>query len=242
MNMASRYSWLLVPADDQARVAEAAQSGANVVVLDLVELVHERNKAEARNRVQGAIATVEAAGAEAHVMIDPALGLTDLTACMVPGLTGVLVSRAEQVEQIERVDALLASLEHDRGLQAGSVEITLAFETALGNRDAVAMATASPRVRSVTLGRADLIMDLRPEPSGELHLMPHLLQRLALLAAAVGVTPIGAWWKAPARGLLASSSDTYAAACRGRSVGYQGALCLLPEQVRAVNLAYEGRR
>ena len=42
-------------------------------------------------------------------------------------------------------------------------------------------------------------MDLRGEPNGELHLMPFLMQRLIVVAAATGVTPIGAWWQATSR-------------------------------------------
>jgi len=39
-------------------------------------------------------------------------------------------------------------------------------------------------------------MDLRPEPSGELHLMPYLMQRLITAANAAAVMPLGAWWRA----------------------------------------------
>jgi citrate lyase subunit beta/citryl-CoA lyase len=78
-------------------------------------------------------------------------------------------------------------------------------------------------------------MDLRPEPSGELHLMPYLMQRLITVANAAGVVPLGAWWRAPARGLLASPDDTHAAAVRGRHIGFKGALCLRANQVEPLN-------
>jgi citrate lyase subunit beta / citryl-CoA lyase len=90
----------------------------------------------------------------------------------------------------------------------------------------------------LTPGRADLVMDLRPEPSGELHLMPYLMQRLITVANAAGVVPLGAWWRAPARGLLANPDDTYAAAVRGRRIGFKGALCLQPNQVEPLNRGF----
>ena len=86
--------------------------------------------------------------------------------------------------------------------------------------------------------RADLVMDLRPEPDGEIHLLPYLMQRLVVIAGALGKTPLGAWWRAPDRGLLATPQNTFAAAQRGRAIGFRGALCLRPEQVDALNRAY----
>ncbi|MGH8059443.1 MAG: hypothetical protein ACREOH_19775, partial [Candidatus Entotheonellia bacterium] len=107
-----------------------------------------------------------------------------------------------------------------------------------GNYAAMEIARANSRVWGLTLGRADLVMDLRPEPSGELHLLPYLMQRLIVVANAAGVVPLGAWWRAPARGLLAGPEDTYAAALRGRRIGFRGALCLRPNQVDALNRGF----
>src|SRR5262249_19015710 len=97
---------------------------------------------------------------------------------------------------------------------------------------------ASPRVKSISLGRADLVMDLREEPSGDLHLMPYLMQRLIIVANATGVQPIGAWWRATSRGLVASYDDTLAAAITGRQAGFKGGLCLRTHQVASLNKGF----
>jgi citrate lyase beta subunit len=81
-------------------------------------------------------------------------------------------------------------------------------------------------------------MDLRPEPDGEIHLMPCLMQRLIVIAGALGKAPLGAWWRAPDRGLLATPENTYRAARRGRALGFQGALCLSPDQVQPLQRAF----
>src|SRR5688572_13404761 len=127
----------------------------------------------------------------------------DVSACAMPSLAGVVVSRAESAEQIRDLHALLDDLEDERGIPDNAVRIVAAFETARGNQDAYDITRASGRVDAVTLGRADLIMDLRAEPSGEIHMMPYLMQRLVTIAGAAGVTPLGAWWRAPDRGLVA---------------------------------------
>lgn len=236
MSETMRRSWLLVPMSKPELIAQAARSGADVVVLDLVELVAEKEKDAARARVQAAILTVKAGGAEVFAQIDPDFLCVDLHACIWPGLSGVVVSRAESSGQIEEVAALSR---HVRGLLPGNVKIVAALETARGNHAAYDIGRASPRVSGLTLGRADLIMDLRPEPSREIHLMPYLMQRLIVIAGAVGVTPIGAWWRAPDRGLLATPENTYQAALRGRAIGFKGALCLRANQVEPLNRVFD---
>ncbi|HYK14273.1 MAG TPA: aldolase/citrate lyase family protein, partial [Burkholderiales bacterium] len=151
---------------------------------------------------------------------------------------GIVITRAESVGEIAEADALLARFESERGIAAGTVQIVPALETARGNHAAYEIARASPRICALTLGRADLIMDLRAEPSNEIHLMPYLMQRLIVIAGAAGVTPLGAWWRAPDRGLYATADSTYAAGQRGRAIGFKGALCLADQQVEPLNRAY----
>jgi citrate lyase subunit beta/citryl-CoA lyase len=238
MNAPIRRSWLVVPTSKPEEIARAARSTADVIVLDLVELVAEEDKPAARERVAAAIRTAQTGGAEVFALVDPELLVADLHACAWPGLAGVIVSRLESAQQVADVDGLLAELEAKRGILAGTLEIVAALETARGNHDAYDIGRASPRIRGLTLGRADLIMDLRPEPSGEIHLMPYLMQRLIAVARALGATAIGAWWRAPARGLLAGPDDTYQAARRGRAIGFTGSLCIGVHQVEALNRGF----
>ena len=230
-----RRSWLLVPVSRPELVSSAHQAGADVIVLDLAEFVAESDKPAARRVVADSLNPVKAGGAEVFVQVDPELMLADLRAAVWPGLTGVIVSRSESAEQIAEIDAIISSLESERGLLPGSVEMIASLETALGNHHGFEIANASPRVRALTLGRADLIMDLRPEPSGEIHLMQYLMQRLVTIARAAGKTPLGAWWRHPDRGLLATPANTLAAARRGRAIGFKGSFCVLDNQVAALN-------
>ena len=238
MNHNSGRSWLVVSMAKAAEVERAAQSGADVVVLDLVEFVADKDRAAARDSLRATIERVRAAGPRVFVQTTHAAHDADLRAGVCAALSGVVVSRAESAAQIEDIDKHLFLLEKEKGLIEGGVEMVAALETARGNQDAYDILTASQRVRAVTLGRADLVMDLRPEPSGDLHLLPYLMQRLVIIARAAGVTPLGAWWRAPDRGLLATAENTLQAAKRGRAVGFKGALCLRAEQIAALNQTY----
>lgn len=233
-----RRSWLLVPMSQAQRRAQARQAHADVVVLDLVEFVTEEDKPAAREQMRVTVNALQGCGADIFAQVDAALLYADIHASVWPGLSGVIISRLEAPAQVREADALLSQCEEARGIAPGTLEIVAALETASGNYAAYDICRASPRVSAITLGRADLIMDLRPEPSGELHLMPYLMQRLIIVAGAAGVTPIGAWWRAPDRGLVATPDNTYAAARRGRAIGFQGSLCVLENQVAPLNRGF----
>ncbi len=233
-----RRSWLLVPVDDTAPVGEAAASAADVVVLDLMEFVPEQAKPAARERLPEAIGLAARHGAEVFVQVDKELLYADLKAAVWPGLSGIVLPRLESAAELAEADALLWQLEEQRGVRPGALQIVGVVDTAKGNYRAMDIARASPRLWGLSLGRADLVMDLRPEPSGEIHLMPYLMQRLITVANAAGVAPLGAWWRAPARGMLAPPDDTYQAAVRGRHIGFKGALCVRPHQVEPLNRGF----
>ncbi len=250
-----RRSWLIVPAHDDERLAEAARSGADVIVLDLQDMVHDSKKHAARARIREAIPHLCAQGAEVFVRSDIELLYADLHASVWRGLSGVMLPGVTSVEQVRAADSLLGALQAARGvvkpppvgevLEADdpvspqqALEIHLCLDTGRGNWDAVELIRASSRVKSMSLGRADLTMDLREEPTGDLHLMTYLMQRLIIIANATGVQPIGAWWRGTSRGLVASYEDTRAAAIRGRQAGFKGALCMRAHQVAALHQGF----
>jgi citrate lyase subunit beta/citryl-CoA lyase len=205
----------------------------------LVELVSDEQRPAARSGLCAALECVRAGEGEAYLQTAPSSLAEDLGAGVWPGLAGVVISRAESARDVEHAATLLDALEKKRNIEPGTVKIVAALETAKGNHAAYEVLSASPRVCGATLGRADLIMDLRPEPSGEIHLMEYLMQRLVIVAATVGVTPLGAWWRAPDRGLLAAPENTYQAAYRGRAIGFKGAMCLRGDQVDPLNRAFK---
>ena len=250
-----RRSWLIVPAHNSQALSEAAESMADVVVLDLQDTVHESRKHEARANVRSAIDMMRDAGSEVFVRSDVELMYADFDASVGRGLSGVVLPRVTSVEQVNEADEILSKFEAERGVvkppPVGQVreaddprgpeqalEIHLSFDTGSGNWHAKDLIRASDRVKSISLGRADLVMDLREEPSGDLHLLPYLMQRLIIIANATGVDPVGAWWRATSRGLVANYGDTLEAAVTGSLAGFRGALCMRANQVKALNKGF----
>ena len=234
-----RRSGLIVPAHDAGALTETADAAADVVVLDLQDTVHDSKKHLARKGVRDAIGQMWDRGAEVFVRSDVELMHADLAASVWPGLTGLVLPGVTGADQVREADRILGELEAQRGVvkppPVGEVreaddprgpdqalEIHLCLDTGRGNWDAMDLIRASDRVKSVSLGRADLVMDLREVPSGDLHLMPYLMQRLIIIANAANVEPIGAWWRASSRGLVAGNDETHQAANTGKQAGFRG--------------------
>jgi citrate lyase subunit beta/citryl-CoA lyase len=250
-----RRSWLLIPGHRADLVPQADTFDADVIVFDLEDLVHDGRKPAARENVRSGIERARQGGAEVFVRCDLELLYADLQASVWRGLQGIILPKVTSVAQIREAEEILTHFESERGvMQAGllhevnefdeprrvdnSLEIHLSLENAAGNEAALELLESSRRIRSVSLGRADLVMDLRGEPSGELHLMPFLMQRLVVLANVAGVSPIGAWWQGNSRGMRASVADTERSARLGRLAGFKGAMCVQPEQVPALNRGF----
>jgi citrate lyase subunit beta/citryl-CoA lyase len=250
-----RRSWLLVPAYRTELVERLDTFRADVIVLDLEDLVHDERKPAARANVRAGIERARRGGAEVFVRCDLELMYADLDASVWRGLQGVVLPKVTSVAQIREAEDTLAYFEAERGvMQAGllheinefdeprtvdnSLELHLSLEDAEGNQAAVELIESSPRIRSVSLGRADLVMDLRGEPNGQLHLMPFLMQRLVIIAGMTGVTPVGAWWQATSRGMRDTPENSERAARLGWLAGFRGGLCVDPEQVAALNTGF----
>jgi citrate lyase subunit beta / citryl-CoA lyase len=250
-----RRSWLIIPGTRADLIERSGSFGADVVVFDLEDMVHDSRKFEARSRIKDGMDAARPGGAEVFVRCDLELLYADLEASVWRGLDGVMLPKVTNVAEVQDAEETLAAFELERGVvraaPAGevneaddprsletSLELHLSLENAKGNHEALELISSSPRIRSVSLGRADLVMDLRPEPSGELHMLPYLMQRLIVIAGTAGVTPIGAWWGADSRGLRADADATYRAAILGRAAGFKGALCVEPEQVEPLNRGF----
>lgn len=232
-----RRSWLVVSVIDEDAIAKAPSWGADVIVLDLEDNVHDTKKADARARVLDSVSIVAKGGAEVFVRPDIDLIYADLQACIWHGVTGLVLPKVKNAEQVREVERVIGEFEGQRGLP-GVIELHLALETGPGNYNAREIIGASPRVRSAGLGRADLVMDLRGEPSGELHIMPYILERMVASCRAEGIEPVGAYWRADARGTVATSEATLKAARDGRALGTTGSFCALGEQVGSLNIGY----
>lgn len=235
-----RRSMLFTPANVRRFVEGAWRHGADMVALDLEDSVAPEEKASARLAVREAIALVQRGGAEAALRVNDDAVEADCEAGVWPGLSAIVLPKAESAEQVQRLDALLTSLEAARGMAAGGVEIMPMVESAAGVENAHAIATASPRVRAFgVLGEAELTADLGLSFTDlhEIDVLSYARGEVGLAARALGLTVNGRAWT-PGRSTIADYGD---AAAMERSMrasweaGCRSTFCVHPTQVAAAN-------
>ncbi len=235
-----RRSMLFTPANVARFVEGVWRHSADVVVLDLEDSVAPEEKASARAGVREAIALVQRGGAEAALRVNHDAVEADCDAGVWPGLSAIVLPKAETAEQVIGLDAVLSRLEAARGMAAGGVEIMPMVESAVGVQNAHAIASASARVRAFgVLGEADLSADLGTSFSDlhEMDVLGYARGEVGLAARALGKTVNGRAWT-PGRSTIADYGDAAALERSMRAsweAGCRSTFCVHPSQVAAAN-------
>ena len=162
-----RRSVLIVPVNVPKFVERAYARGADAIELDLEDSIPSASKAAARAMVRDVMPQCARGGAEILVRINKPydLAVQDLDACVWPGLHAIHFPKAESEREIRAVDRMIGDLEHARGIPPGSVQLSIAVETAMGLHNALSIARASARITDIALGPEDYTLDIGVEPS-----------------------------------------------------------------------------
>lgn len=232
-----RRSTLIFPVNVRRFLEKAYTRGADAICLDLEDSVPHAEKESARKLVRDAIPDAARGGAEVVVRInnEPELIGEDIDASVYPGLDGISFPKVESAEQIHRLDAILETRERERGLQCGSVSISVAIETPLGLLNALAIAEASPRIVSMGVGPEDYCLALGVEPSAD---------GLELIHAVSSVVAVCKVKKIRSQGILGTVANFRdmagfeQAALRGKQLGTEGAGCIHPDHVKILNTVF----
>jgi len=237
MSLRIRRSTLIFPVNVRKFIEKAHTRDADAISLDLEDSVPPAEKAEARKRVKEAIGMAGRGGAEILVRInnEPDLIIEDIDAAVHPGLFGIHFPKVESAEQVHRLDALLEAKEKERGMPPGSLTVSAHIETPLGLLNAEAIARASSRLESLSIGPEDYCFELGVEPSES---------GIELLYAVSRVVTLCKAYKLRAHGIVGSVAgfrklDQFEqAAVRGRQMGTEGAGCIHPDQVKILHRVF----
>ena len=236
-------SLLFIPGDSDKKLAKAAASGADAVILDLEDSVALASKPAAREKVADLLRGFDrdSPGApELWVRINPldsGIAEIDLAAIVPAVLHGVMLPKADGPEDAAKLSSLLDHMELAHGLRPGTIGIIpVATETAIAPFNLGGYASAGlTRLRGLTWGAEDLAAALGATgnrgPDGEFLFTYQLVRSLTLMAAhAAGVAAIDTLQAdfTDEVGLLASSRQA-------RSEGFSGRLAIHPAQVAPIN-------
>lgn len=237
-------SFLFTPGNHPRRVAKAFTVGADAVILDLEDSVAVSDKAAAREPVAAALSDRSRPG-RGYVRVN-AMGtpfcFRDLLETIGPGVAGVVLPKVESAADLHAIDWLLANLEQERGLAAGSLDLMPMIETAVGvsRIDRILQARSLKpysgvwRVRRVAFGAGDYSHDLGLAPTHEEPELADARARVVLASRSAGLeAPIDSPW------FHFKDRDGFRRAiARSRRGGFQGRLCIHPEQVADANDGY----
>ncbi len=229
-----RRSAMFVPANMPKFIEKAWTRGADTVLLDLEDSIPFSQKNAARAMVKDGMPVVGKGGAEVMVRINKPfeMAVADLDACIWPGLTGIRFPKAESEQEIRVIDMLIAERELARDVPHGSVQVHVSIETAQGLHNALAIASASPRVVSISFGAEDYARDMDIEPSSDGKELYLGKMQILLTARLAGIQ---------AAGLMASIAnfkdiDRMVRLVReARLMGFKGSTCIHPAQVQPLN-------
>jgi len=166
----------------------------------------------------------------------------DLAETLHRGVDGVVLPKVESAADLHAIDWLMWNLERERGMPAGSIDLMPQIETAAGLHriDRVLQARSlrpykGPwRVKRVAFGAADYAHELNLAVSLDEPELAEARARVVLASRAAGLEgPIDSpWFHFKEHAAFARALE------RSRRGGFQGRLCVHPDQIEPVNAAY----
>ena len=154
-------SLLFVPGDSEKKLAKGFQSGADVVIVDLEDLVAPASKVAARAVASQFISMLKREnGPRIYVRVnDLSTGLTDddLAAAIAARPDGIMLPKCNAGADVSQLSAMLRVHEAGNGVPDGQTKIiALITETAAGVLSASTYRDPTARLAGVTWGAEDL--------------------------------------------------------------------------------------
>jgi citrate lyase subunit beta / citryl-CoA lyase len=240
----SPRSLLFVPADSERKLAKAADTGADALILDLEDAVAPERKPAARELARAFLQLPRSAGsAELWVRIN-ALNTRDsrldLAAIVGAGPCGLMVPKVDHPAGLVALSEDLSTRESEAGIGAGTTRLISLLESPSAILTAAGyLQTRLERLSGVTWGAEDLAAALGVRSShdaeGEWNfaLRSARLQCL-LVARALSVDAIETVTTD------FKNLDALRAEClRARAAGFTGKLAIHPDQVGVINDAFQ---
>lgn len=226
-------TFMFAPGNHPRKVEKVFSLGADAVILDLEDAVAMNEKVAARQAVVAALKRPRTCRGYVRINAsDTPLCYGDLLETVGEGLDGIVLPKVESAAQLLTIDWLLAQLERERSLPAGSIDLMPIIETGKGVAAVREIAGAGSRVRRLSFGAADYTHDMGMNwtlEEGEL--TPARAE--IVLASRVGrlEPPIDTVFAHVGKHLDALKRTAQLA----RDLGFQGKLCIHPEQVEPIH-------
>jgi citrate lyase subunit beta/citryl-CoA lyase len=227
---------LFVPGNRPDRVDKAVNTAADAVIIDLEDAVPYSQKKKARPIVREKLLQHLKHPIWARInALDTEFYQDDLDEVAVEGLSGIVVPKIEDAAQIEQINQSLLAAEQNKGLRPGSISVIALIESALAVENVfqiVSQKTDPDRLFTVAFGAADFALDMGFEITRSGEELSYPRARIAVACRAARVQPpLDTPFMIDLKDLNALEDDTK----RARQLGFQGKLCIHPNQVDVCN-------
>ncbi|OHU30771.1 HpcH/HpaI aldolase/citrate lyase family protein [Mycobacteroides franklinii] len=246
-----RRTTLAVPGSSQKMIDKAKTLPADEVFLDLEDAVASPAKVEARQRIAEALNAPGWSGQLLSVRVNDwttewtYADVVEVVSRAGGNIDNILLPKVTDASHVTALDLLLTQVERSHGLRVGAIGIQAQIENAEGLTNIDAIASASPRVRSLVFGPADFMASLGmrtlvvgeqpPGYDGEAY--HHVLMTILVAARAHGIDAIDGPY------LKVRDVDAFrVAASRSAALGFDGKWVLHPAQIEAGNEVFSPRQ
>ena len=229
-------SALFVPGDRPDRVDKAVATAADRVIIDLEDAVAASKKEEARALVRDKIIAHQDRSVLARVNgLETSFITGDLEAVVVNELGGLMLPKTESSHQVEEINRLLVDLDKKQRPAAGNTAVILLVESALGVQNISQIASAAAELNReflIAMGAADYALDMGIELTKDGGELIYPRSRIALACRAAGMgPPLDTPFMIDLKDMAALKND----AARAKQLGFQGKLCIHPNQIEPVH-------
>jgi len=228
-------SFLFAPGNHARRVEKALSLDADAVILDLEDAVAIAEKPATRAVVAAAFERPRQGLLYVRVnAVDTEFCYGDLVAIVQRGLDGIILPKVESAAGLATIDWLLAQLERDRGLPPRAIDLIPIIETARGVQQIDAILAAGTRVRRVAFGAGDFTLDVNMVWSRSEAELAHARAVIVTASRAAGIeAPLDTVWVD-----LPDKEGLEASARTALAFGFQGKMCIHPDQIAVVNRVF----
>ena len=230
---------LFVPGNRPDRIDKAVDTAADVIIKDLEDAVPHALKNEIRPEVRKKIRRHKNRKLLVRVnALDSGYISQDLDETVIEELFGLVVPMVETVEHIREIHRLLLEVEQKKGIQPGRFKIVPLIETALGIENAfqiLSERTEPERLLTAAFGAADFALDMGIELTKSGEELSYARARLAVACRAAKIEPpLDTPFMIDLKDLHGLEED----AKRARQLGFQGKLCVHPNQIEILNRVF----
>ncbi len=231
--VASLRSWMFVPTSPDRFMRKAPTLPVDAIILDLEDGVVPAERPRGRENLREWLTAREPVFPVPFVRIN-AVGTSDweLDVAAVAGAAGVVLPKADSPEDVKQLSGLLASLEEEHDLQAGSTRIVAAIESTKGLLDVAAIAAADERICALLFGAEDFALDLGLPlmRTGSAADLIDARSSIAVGARSAGVVPIDG-----VHTELGDEAGLRSQSFLARGLGYSGKSLFHPAQISTIN-------